>query len=45
MFKDMPCGKENVTDYEDPAQAAPIIRDAVLNGQLFGFVKCKLATP
>ena len=45
MLKDMPCGKEKVTDYEDPAQAAPIIKDAVLNGQLFGFVKCKLATP
>jgi len=45
MLKDMPCGKQKVTDYEDPAQVAPIIKDAVLNGQLFGFVKCKLATP
>jgi len=45
MLKDMPCRKEKLTDYEDPAQAAPIIKDAVLSGQLFGFVKCKLVTP
>jgi len=41
----MPCGKEKETDNENPVQAAPIIKNAVLNRQLFGFVKCKLATP
>lgn len=44
MLNDMPCGKD-VTDYENPVQAAPIIKNAVLNCQLLGFVKCKLATP
>jgi len=45
MLKEMPCGKEKVTDYKDPVQIAPIRKNAVLNGQLFGVVKCKLATP
>jgi len=45
MLNDMPCGKEKVTDNENPVQAAPKIKNAVLNGQMFGFMKCKLATP
>ena len=45
MLKDMPCGKEEVTDYEDPVNAVPLIQKAVLSGKLFGFVKCKLTTP
>jgi len=45
MLQDMPCGKEKVTDYEDPVQAAIKLKNAIINGKLFGFVKCKLATP
>ena len=45
MLKDMPCGKEKVTDYEDPVEAATELKNAIINGKLFGFVKCKLATP
>ena len=45
MLKDMPCGKEEVTDYEDPVNAVPLIQKAVLSEKLFGFVKCKLTTP
>jgi len=32
MLNDMPYGKEKVTDNENPVQAAPIIKSAVLNG-------------
>jgi len=45
MLKDMPCGKQEVTDYEDPVEAAQLTRNAVLTGKLFGFVRCKLPTP
>jgi len=45
MLNGMPCRKEKVIDNENPVQASPIIKNAVLSGQLFGFVKCKLATP
>ena len=45
MLQDMPCGKEKVTDYEDPVQAAIELKNAIINGNLFGFVKCELATP
>jgi len=45
MLKDMPCGKVKVTDYEDPVEAAQLKRNAVLTDKLFGFVRCKLATP
>ena len=45
MLQDMPCGKEKVTDYKDPVQAAIKLKNAITNGKLFGFVKCKLATP
>ena len=45
MLKDMPCGNEKVTDYEDPENAASWVKNAILKGKLFGFVKCKLATP
>jgi len=45
MLNDMPCGKEKVTDYKDPVQAAIELRNTIINGKLFGFVKCKLATP
>jgi len=45
MLQYMPCGKEKVTDYEDPVQAAVKLKKAILKGNLFGFMKCKLATP
>ena len=45
MLNDMPCGKEKVIDYEDPVLAATELKNAIINGKLFGFVKCKLATP
>ena len=45
MLNDMPCGKEKVIDYEDPVLAAIELKNAIINGKLFGFVKCKLATP
>jgi len=45
MLKDMPCGKEEVTDYEYHVNVAPLVQKAVLSGKLFGFVKCKLTTP
>jgi len=45
MLQDMPCGKEKMTDYEDHVQAAIELKNAIINGKLFGFVKCKLATP
>ena len=41
----MPCGKKKVIDYEDPVLAAVELKNAIINGKLFGFVKCKLATP
>jgi len=44
-LNDMPCGKEKVIDYEDPILAAIELKNAIINGKLFGFVKCKLATP
>jgi len=45
MLNDMPCGKEKVIDYEDPVLAATELKTAIINEKLFGFVKCKLATP
>ena len=45
MLNDMPCGKKKVTDYEDPVLAAMELKNAIINGKLFGFVKRKLATP
>jgi len=45
MLNDMPCGKEKAIDYEDPVLAAIEMKTAIINGKLFGFVKCKLATP
>jgi len=45
MLNDMPCGKEKVIDYEDTVLAAIELKNAIINGKLFGFVKCKLATP
>lgn len=45
MLNDMPCGKKKVTDYEDPLQAAIDLKNAIISGKLFGFVKCKLTTP
>jgi len=45
MLNDMPCGKEKVTDYKDPVQAAIDLKNVIIGGKLFGFVKCKLATP
>jgi len=41
----MPCGKEKAIDYEDPVLAATELKNAIITGKLFGFVKCKLATP
>ena len=43
VLNDMPCGKEKVTDYEDRVLAAIELKNAIINGKLFGFVKCKLA--
>jgi len=45
MLYDMPFGKEKVIDYEDPVLAATELKNAIINEKLFGFVKCKLATP
>jgi len=45
MLNDMPCGEEKVTDYEDPVLAATTLKNEILTGKLFGFVKCKLVTP
>jgi len=45
MLNDMRCGKEKVIDYEDPVLAAIELKNAIVNGKLFRFVKCKLATP
>jgi len=45
MLNDIPCGKEKVIDYEDPVLAAIELKNAIINENLFGFVKCKLATP
>ena len=45
MLNDMPCRKEKVIDYEDPVLATTELKNAIINGKLFGFVKCKLATP
>ena len=44
MLNDMPCGKKKVIDYEVPVLAAIELKNAIINGKLFGFVKCKLAT-
>ena len=43
MLNDMPCGKEKVIDYENHVLAATELKNAIINGKLFGFVKCKLA--
>jgi len=40
VMKDMPCGKEKVTDYKDPVEAAQLARNTILAGELCGFVKC-----
>jgi len=45
MLNGMSCGKEKVIDYEDPVLAAIELKNAIINGKLFRFVKCKLATP
>ena len=45
MLNDMPCGKEKVIDYENHVLAATELKNAIINEKLFGFVKCKLATP
>ena len=45
MLNDMPRGKEKMTDYKDPVQKAIELKNAIISGKLFGFVKCKLATP
>jgi hypothetical protein len=48
MLSDMPCGKEKVTEFEDPVltpKTRQQITQAILKGKLFGFVKCKLVTP
>ena len=34
-----------MTDYEDPVLAATTLKNEILTGKLFGFVKCKLVTP
>lgn len=45
MLLDMPYSKEKETDYEDPIQAAIKLKNVVTAEELFGFVKCRLATP
>jgi len=34
MLNDMRCGKEKVTDYEDPVLAAIELKNAIINGKL-----------
>jgi len=42
----MACHAEKkVIVYEDPVLAAIELKNAIINGKLFGFVKSKLATP
>ena len=45
MLNDMSCGEEKVTHYEDPVLAATTLKNDILTGKRFGFVKCKLVTP
>jgi len=45
MLNDMPCGKEKVIDYEEPVLAAIELKNAITNGKLYGFMRCKLAIP
>jgi len=37
--------RKRESDYEEPVLAAIELKNAIINGKLFGFVKCKLATP
>jgi len=37
--------RRKVTDYEHPVLAATTLKNDILTGKLFGFVKCKLVTP
>lgn len=39
MMKDMPCGKEKVVHYQNPAEAVPIFTERLKAGKRFGFAQ------
>jgi hypothetical protein len=45
MAKDMPCGKESVITFPEPEAVAKTVTKHVMEGTIFGFVKCKISVP
>jgi len=45
MLKDMPCGKEKVVHYDEPAKAAPSFTERLKTGSWFGFAEVDIETP
>lgn len=45
MLRDMPCGKEKVVQYNEPAKAAPIYKESLKAGTWFGFAEVDVEIP
>lgn len=45
MLRDMPCGKEKVVHYDEPAQTAPSLTQHLKAGTWFGFAGVDIEIP